>query len=110
MKPTWPEITTSLILTTDGTHPTVVSREMMESSQSIHTEVTLTLTLILATDGTYPTVVSREMIDSSQSIHTVVTVTLLEVIDLKVRVMNGPMVDLLLLCTIKLGFLSCICN
>jgi hypothetical protein len=39
-------------------------------------------------------VVSREMIDSSQSIHTEVTVTLLEVIDLKVRVIIGPMVDL----------------
>jgi hypothetical protein len=47
-----------------------------------------------AIDGTYPTVVSREMMDSSQSIHTVVIVTLLEVIDLKVRVIIGPMVDL----------------
>jgi hypothetical protein len=77
MKPTRPEITTSLILATDGTHPTVVSREMM---------------------------------DSSQSIHTVVTLTLLEVIDLKMRVIIRPMVELLLLCEVKLGFFSYICN
>jgi hypothetical protein len=83
MKPTWPEITTC---TLPHTH------------------------LPPATDGTYPTVVRREMMDSSQSIHTVVTLTLLEVIDLKVRVIIGPMVDLLLLCTIKLGFFSYICN
>jgi hypothetical protein len=51
-------------------------------------------------------VVRREMMDSSQSIHIEVTVTLLEVIDLKVRVMNGPMVELLLLCEIRLGFFS----
>ncbi len=63
-----------------------------------------------AKDGTYPTVVRREMMDSSQSIHTEVTVTLLEVIDLKVRVIIGPMVDLLLLCEVKLGFFSYICN
>jgi hypothetical protein len=59
-----------------------------------------------AKDGTYPTVVRREMIESSQSIHTEVTVTLLEVIDLKVRVIIRPMVDLLLLCEIRLGFFS----
>jgi hypothetical protein len=60
---------------------------------------------------TYPTEVSREMIESSQSIHTEVTVTLLEVIDLKVRVIIRPMVDLLLLCKVKLGFFfSYICN
>jgi hypothetical protein len=62
-----------------------------------------------AKDGTYPTVVSMEMMDSSQSIHTVVTVTLLEVIDLKVRVIIRPMVNLLL-CEIKLGFSSHIIN
>ncbi len=53
---------------------------------------------------TYPTVVRRVMIESTQSIHTEVTVTLLEVIDLKVRVIIRPIVDLLLLCTIKIGF------
>jgi hypothetical protein len=63
-----------------------------------------------ATDCTYPTVLSREMMDSSQSIHTEVTVTLLEVIDLKVKVIIGPMVDLLLLCKVKLGFSSHIIN
>jgi hypothetical protein len=62
-----------------------------------------------ATDCTYPTVLSREMMDSSQSIHTEVTVTLLEVIDLKVRVIIRPMVDLLFLCKVKLGFFSFIC-
>jgi hypothetical protein len=51
-------------------------------------------------------VVRREMMESSQSIHTEVTVTLLEVIDLKVRVIIRPMVELLLLCEIKLGFFS----
>jgi hypothetical protein len=65
-----------------------------------------TTSLILATYGTYPTVVRREIMDSSQSIHTEVTVTLLEVIDLKVRVIIRPMVDLLLLCEVKLGFFS----
>jgi hypothetical protein len=64
----------------------------------------ITTSLILATDCTYPTVVSREMIESSQSIQTEVTVTLLKVIDLKVRVIIGPMVELLLLCEIKIGF------
>jgi hypothetical protein len=74
------------------------------------TRLEITTSLIPATDGTYPTVVSREMMDSTQSIHTEVTVTLLEVSDLKVRVIIGPMVELLLLCEIKLGFFSYISN
>jgi hypothetical protein len=49
-------------------------------------------------------VVRREMIESSQSIHTEVTVTLLEAIDLKVRVIIRPMVELFFLCEIKIGF------